>query len=76
MFDEMFLHKSQEFVGGIMVGCNENEKLFKAVFWFVKAGLRENVHIVVHRYVNLLAEEIKVTIRQINVAGLNVSIFI
>ena len=76
MFYETFLQKSQELVGGITVRCNEDNDLFNAILCFVIAGLRESVPIVVQQYLKWLAEEIKVTIRQINAAGFNVSIFI
>ena len=82
MFDEMFLQKSQEFVGGTMVGCNEDGVLFKGILCFMIVGLRESVPFIIKAIPEVdikgvwLAEEIKDTIRQIHAAGFNVSNFI
>ena len=53
MFDEMFLQKSQEFVGGTMVGCNENRELFKGKVCSMIVGLKEIFSIVINAIVEL-----------------------
>ena len=47
MFDEMYLQKSQEYVGGELCGANENGMLYKSVLCFMIVGLQNNVPFIV-----------------------------
>ena len=47
MFDEMYLQKSQEYVGGELCGANENGMLYKSVLCFIIVGLQNNVPFIV-----------------------------
>ena len=82
MFNEMFLRKSPEFVGGTMVGYNKDGVLFKGILCFMMVGLRESVPFIIKAIPEVdikgdwLAEEIKDTIRQIHAVGFNENNFI
>ena len=43
MFDEIYLHKCEEYCGGEIIGANENNKLYKGLLSFMIVGLKENV---------------------------------
>ena len=43
MFDEMYLHKCEEYCGGEVIGAKENNELYKGLLSFMIAGLKENV---------------------------------
>ena len=47
MFDEMYLQKCEEFVGGEAVGADKDGELYKGVMCFMMAGLKRNVPYVV-----------------------------
>ena len=47
MFDEMYLQKSQEYVGGELRGANENVMLCKSVLCFMIVGLQNNIPFIV-----------------------------
>ena len=47
MFDEMYLQKSQEYVGEELCGANENGMLYKSVLCFMIFGLHNNVPFIV-----------------------------
>ena len=47
MFDEMFVQASEEYVGGNLVGADENGELYKGVVSFTIVGLKENVPYVI-----------------------------
>ena len=47
MFDEMYLQKSQEYVGGELCGANENGMLYKSVLCFMIVGLQNNVPFII-----------------------------
>ena len=47
MFDEMYLQKSQEYVGGELCGANENGMFYKSVRCFMIVGLQNNVPFIV-----------------------------
>ena len=40
MFDEMYLHKCEEYCGGEVIGAKENNKLYKGLLSFMIAGLK------------------------------------
>ena len=43
IFDEMYLHKCEEYCGGEMIDANENNELYKGLLSFMIVGLKENV---------------------------------
>ena len=43
LFDEMYLQKSEEYVGGETVGTDEDGELYKGVLCFVIIGLKRNI---------------------------------
>ena len=43
MFDEMYLHKCEEYCGGEIIDAKENNELYKGLLSFMIAGLKENV---------------------------------
>ena len=47
MFDEMSWQKSEEYVGGELVGVDEDDELFKGTISFMIVGLRQSIPYVV-----------------------------
>lgn len=47
MFDEMYLQKSEDYVGGELYGSNEKGELFSGIVCFMIVGLKSNVSLVV-----------------------------
>ena len=45
IFDEMYLHKCEEYCGGEIIGANENNELYKGLLSFMTVGLKENLYI-------------------------------
>ena len=43
LFDEMYLQKCEEYVGGETVGTYEDSELYKGVVCFMVIGLKTNV---------------------------------
>ena len=43
MIDEMYLHKSEEYHGSEIVGCDEDGKLYKALVGFMIVGLKQSI---------------------------------
>ena len=79
IFDEMFLQRSQEFVGGNLIGCDENGELYKGILSFMIVGLKTNIPYVIRAVPEVdiksewLAQEIEKTLRLLLATGFTVS---
>ena len=80
IFDEMILQRSEEFIGGELIGSDENGELFKGIMSFMIIGLKSNVPYIIKAIPEIqvnsdwLKEEIEKTINLLHTSGFKVSL--